>query len=111
MRDALKVRATFKNAMASSHEVLEQIDSSATWAWAKTTERSRLCEMREQMRLEVTSWGQDFIVCDDANAFKKGFTLERITVELNEFLKVSSSAKKLNDQCVKLVKAHGQLYK
>jgi hypothetical protein len=110
-KDALKQKTLFHAATSGYVQLVQSIESDASWEWARGSRLTALKAASEVLKSELNEWHREFLVSGDLSAMRKLYTSDRIAVELASFVKCAPKIEAL--QCITkaMYRAHAELTK
>ena len=110
LKDSEKLKVAMQAAQASFSEIMLQIAKDASWSWTEATQKAKLQDASDSLRQKLTPFMKEFLFAEEPIKKKRNkSTKQRISAELQAFLKLEPMVKILQQRCSNTVEAHEKI--
>ena len=115
VKEAMKIKGKFQAAGSSYVQLHQTITSEPAWDWVKNSPRmTELDKLKADVQAMLNPWHREFVTNNDASAMaavKKKYSNDRITVELQSFVRISIHVELLATMTAKIYTSFAELNK
>jgi hypothetical protein len=115
VKEAMKIKGKFQAASSSYVQLHQTITSEPAWDWVKNSPRmTELDKLKGDVQAMLNPWHREFVTNNDASAMaavKKKYSNDRITVELQSFVRISNQVEQLATMTARIYTSFAELNK